>query len=105
MFVFQSSKSQVFIRQKNLNADSSIHYFEAVIDPDPEVFYLYSIDYGKNRFPGREYIADSSGKKIKFRSGMDMLQHVTNNGWKLAQRNITSNARSNQKAFLLFERK
>ena len=104
MLIFQSSKSQVYIRDKNISADTSIRYFEIVIDPDPVVFFVYSIDYGKNRHPGREYLADSSGKKMKFRSGIEMLQYLANNGWKLARRDITSTARGSQTAFLIFER-
>jgi len=104
ILILQTAKSQVYIRHKNISADTSIRYFEIVVDPDPVVFFVYSIDYGKNRHPGREYIADSRGKRKKFRSSVDMLNYLATNGWKLARRDITSTARGSQTAFLLFER-
>ena len=65
-FAIQYSKSQVYIKDKNINADSS-------------------------------------GKKVKFHSPIDLLNHITNNGWKLLRRDIVTTA-NGPYAFILFER-
>jgi hypothetical protein len=109
---FLSSKSQVYINKKNINADSSIRYFEVTHDVYPALFYITSTDVG-DRSIRNDDICDEKGKRIKFRSGVELLNHITNNGWKLADRQIIvkNNSRTNENnetkeatVYLLFER-
>ena len=103
-FAFNLSKSQIYIKEKNLNADSTIRYFEIILDPDPSSFYINSIDYGQSGIHWNDNIFDSSGKKKKFRSAVELLNYISSNGWKLAHRDIVLDAKSGRTAFLLFER-
>ena len=106
-FLFQNSKSQIFIKDKNINADSTIRYFQIKVNADHKNFFsIYSVDYGQNQplfSLYSYYIADSSGKKKKFRSTIDLLQYITSNGWKLLQRDLVSTS-NGPYAYLLFER-
>ena len=103
-FVIHVSKSQVFIKDRNINADSTIRYFEIYMSSDHSTNTIYSVDYGQRQgFLFTDYIADASGKRVKFRSPMDLLNYITNNGWKLLRRDVVS-TKDGPYAFILFER-
>ena len=111
--LFHHANSQIYINKKNINADSTIRYFELTHDTYPTTFYITSIDIGDRR-AANDDICDANGKRIKFRTPVEVLNYVTNNGWKLVDRNVIvknySRSSDNSEAktatvFLLFERK
>lgn len=116
LFVFICSKSQVCINHKNLNADSSIHYFEVTHDGSPGLFNsinILSVDYGEYVNSWSKLFCDAQGKKIKFRSGIELLNFITNNGWKLIDRHVIASNENRDRdhstvtsttVYLLFER-
>ena len=103
-FAVHITKSQVYIKDKNINADSTIRYFEIKMSAHHSTTTIYSVDYGQRQpLLFNEYIADGAGKKVKFHSPMDLLNYITNNGWKLLHRDIVTTA-NGPYAFILFER-
>jgi len=84
-FAINAIHAQVFVNGTNLNADSSIMYFEINYDPRSAFFFTAEVDYGKGD-PWRRHITDSTRKKMRFNSGVDLLNFITKNGWKLADR-------------------
>ena len=85
-FVINALHAQLFVNGVNLNSDSAIIYFEINYDPRPGYFSTPEIDYGKSEFWKKFMITDSTGKKMRFTSGVDMLNFITARGWKLADR-------------------
>src|SRR5262245_10238090 len=112
VLIYITSTSQVYINKKNINADSSIRYFEVTYDAPPTSFYSTSVDIGDRSIWNGD-ICDEKGKRIRFRSGIELLNYVTHNGWKLVDRHVIvknysrTNDNSEDKAaivYLLFER-
>lgn len=94
VFAFSSASSQVYVNTKNLNKDSTIRYFEISYDPRPEFFFLPQVDYGEMEI-SKNFFTDSMGKKLRFNSGIAMLNYITGNGWKLVDRQLLA-SRFNQ---------
>jgi len=94
VFGFGSANSQVYVNTKNLNNDSTIRYFEISYDPRPNFFFVPQVDYGEMEVY-RNFFTDSVGKKLRFNSGIAMLNYITGNGWKLVDRQLLT-SRFNQ---------
>ena len=84
---FITGKGQFYVNGENLNADSSVMFFEINYDPISTSSFTSEVDYGKEE-SRRNFITDSTGKKIRFHSGVDLLNFITKRGWKLADRQV-----------------
>ena len=85
--LFSGLHAQLYVNGKNLNADSSIRYFEINYDPRPSLFFEPEVDYGSREI-WRKHFTDSTGKKLRFNSGVQLLNYITFTGWKLVDRQI-----------------
>ena len=84
-FAINAVHAQLFINGMNLNADSTIIYFEINYDPSSTFYFTPEVDYGKGE-GRRKFITDSTGKKLRFNSGVELLNFISKSGWKLADR-------------------
>jgi len=104
----QTSRAQVFVDGKNINADSTVDLLEVVAMSDPYIFSIQSVDIGKKK-PYKFEFTNQDGKKIHFNSTVDLIQFMTKNHWEMIDRRVAFRSRHNTDGdpfvFILFRKK
>jgi hypothetical protein len=76
--------AQVYVKGIQLTAANTGNYFE--VDPSflTNGRCIFQADYGQSE-PKEDYLTDSNGKRVDFRSLVDGLNFLYDNGWEVAQ--------------------
>ena len=107
-FMATNGYSQVYIDGVNMNADTAVQYIEVVHSAYPNSFYVETIDMGKGYRPFAR-ITDSSGKRMKIESSIQLEQHFKRNGWSLLRRDMVYQSKHDASGamlvFLLYQKR
>ncbi|HYE54866.1 MAG TPA: hypothetical protein VD996_08490 [Chitinophagaceae bacterium] len=100
-------RSQVYVDGENINADSTVNLVEIVHSTHPNIFMVEYVDTGA-KSSWRRKLTDANGKRMVFNSGVHIMNHMKQHGWKLVRRDMLFQAKhdasGNALVFLLFER-
>ncbi len=84
---FSITRAQVFVNGENINADTTIQLMEVVHTSHPYLFFVEAVDTGK-RLPEKQKFTDANGKRIEFKTGISLIDHMKKNGWVMLRREI-----------------
>ena len=92
VFLLQAwyASAQLYVDGKRLDSSNSSAYIEAIVrirDKENPNFYLV-IDHGQRARPGLDngdYLTDEGGRRYEFRSLVDGLNFLYENGWEVDQ--------------------
>lgn len=82
--------SQLYVDGVRLDVSNTSAYLETIVrirDRDNPSFY-FIVDYGQKAKPGLndgDYLTDAGGRRYEFRSVVDGLNFLFENGWEVVQ--------------------
>ena len=90
LFVLQTflASAQLFVDGKRLDSTNSSAYLEVIPMHKEDGPYYFAVDYGQKPVPGAkrgDFMTDEGGRRYEFRSVVDGLNFLYENGWEVAQ--------------------
>lgn len=98
LFIFQSmlAAAQLYVDGKQLDASNSSNYLEVIPMHKEDGPYYLAIDYGQKPVPGAkrgDFLTDQGGRRFEFRSVVDGLNFLYENGWEVSEVYVFMEAR------------